>query len=152
MAIIIRVVRLMARCFLFLWEFIGILYFLECPPMILGGFSWILQKSLQLVIVRWKQLYFKTMHINREIALPVHKSDIGWLNSNMAPRVCPWYHAVQLLLMPLFGEEWPNNRIPSSPLRIWSWPTKYHATQDSRDVETCVCSCKKRDSIRPLHE
>ena len=36
MAIIIRVVRLVARYFLFLWEFIGFLYFLDCTPRILG--------------------------------------------------------------------------------------------------------------------
>ena len=52
MVIIIRVVGLMAECFLFLREFIGILYFLECPPKIQGGFMWRIQMSLQLVIVR----------------------------------------------------------------------------------------------------
>ena len=52
MAIIIRFVRLMARWFWFLWEFIEFLYFLECPPRIIGDFMWRLQRSLQLVIVR----------------------------------------------------------------------------------------------------
>ena len=52
MIIIIRVVGLMDGCFWFLWEFIGFLYFLLCPPMILGGFMWRQQMSLQLVIVR----------------------------------------------------------------------------------------------------
>ena len=42
MVIIIRVVGLMTRCFWFLWEFIGFLYF----------FTWRLQRGLQLVIVR----------------------------------------------------------------------------------------------------
>jgi len=45
MAIMIRVAELMARCFWFLWEFVGFFYFLDCPPKILGGFTWRLQKK-----------------------------------------------------------------------------------------------------------
>ena len=45
MAIMIRVAELMARCFWFLWEFVGFLYFLDCPPRILDGFIWRLQKK-----------------------------------------------------------------------------------------------------------
>ena len=45
MAIMIRVAELMARCFWFLWEFVGFLYFLDCPPRILGGFTWRLQNE-----------------------------------------------------------------------------------------------------------
>ena len=43
----------MCGCFYFFWEFLEFLSFLECPPRILGGFTWRLQKSLQLVIVRF---------------------------------------------------------------------------------------------------
>ena len=46
MAIMIRVAELMARCFWILWEFARFLYFLDCPPRILGGISWRLQKEL----------------------------------------------------------------------------------------------------------
>ena len=45
MAIMIRVTELMAVCFWFLWKFIKIFYFLDCPPRILGGFTWRLQKE-----------------------------------------------------------------------------------------------------------
>jgi len=45
MAIMIRVAKLMARCFWFFWEFVGFLYFLDCPPRILSGFTWRLQKE-----------------------------------------------------------------------------------------------------------
>ena len=45
MAIMIRVAELMARCFWILWEFIEFLYFLDCPPRILGGITWRLQKE-----------------------------------------------------------------------------------------------------------
>ena len=45
MTIMIRVVELMAVYFLFLWEFVGFLYFLDCPPRILGGITWRLQKN-----------------------------------------------------------------------------------------------------------
>ena len=41
MIIMIRV----AECFWFLWEFVGFLYFLDCLPRILGGFTWRLQKK-----------------------------------------------------------------------------------------------------------
>ena len=34
------------------------LFFLECPPKILGGFTWMLQRSLQLVIVKYLQGVF----------------------------------------------------------------------------------------------
>ena len=45
MAIMIRVAELMARCFWFLWEFVEFLYILDCPPRILDGFIWRLQKE-----------------------------------------------------------------------------------------------------------
>jgi len=45
MAIMIRVAELMAECFWFLWEFVGFLYFLDCSPSFLGGFTWRLQKK-----------------------------------------------------------------------------------------------------------
>ena len=45
MAIMIRVGELMAGCFWFLWEFVGFLYFLDCPLRILGAFTWRLQKE-----------------------------------------------------------------------------------------------------------
>ena len=45
MAIMITVAELMARCFCFLWKFVEFLYFLDCPPRILGGFVWRLQKE-----------------------------------------------------------------------------------------------------------
>ena len=52
MVIIIRVVGLMAGCFFIFVRIYRIsLFFLECPPRILGGFTWRLQRSLQLVIV-----------------------------------------------------------------------------------------------------
>ena len=54
MTIMIRVVGLMVGYFLFLWEFSRIsLFFLEYPPRVLGGFMWMLESSLQLVIVRY---------------------------------------------------------------------------------------------------
>ena len=53
MVVMIRVAELMARCFWFLWEFVGFLYFLDCPPGILGGFTGGFKMSLQLVIVRF---------------------------------------------------------------------------------------------------
>ena len=52
MTIMIRVVGLTVRCFWFLWEFLGFTYFLECSPRILGGFTWVFKRRLQLVIVR----------------------------------------------------------------------------------------------------
>ena len=45
MSIMIRITELMAGCFLFLWEFVRFFYFLDCPPRILGGFIWRLQKE-----------------------------------------------------------------------------------------------------------
>ena len=57
MVVIIRVVGLMAGYFWFFWEFIGFLYFSECPPKLICGFTWRLQKSLQLVIVRFLHRY-----------------------------------------------------------------------------------------------
>jgi hypothetical protein len=45
MIIMIRDVELMAGCFLFLWEFIGFLYFLDCPPRILCDIMWRSQKE-----------------------------------------------------------------------------------------------------------
>jgi hypothetical protein len=44
MTIMIRDVELMVGCFFFL-EFIGLLYFLDCPPTILGGITWRSQKE-----------------------------------------------------------------------------------------------------------
>jgi hypothetical protein len=46
MIIMIRYVELLTGCFLFLWEFIGFLYFLDCPPRILGDITWRPQKGL----------------------------------------------------------------------------------------------------------
>jgi hypothetical protein len=43
MAIMIRVV--LPDVSIFLWEFLEFLYFLECPPRILSGFMWRLQKK-----------------------------------------------------------------------------------------------------------
>jgi hypothetical protein len=68
----------------------------------------------------------------------------------MAPPVSPFYHALQLALMHP-EREWPSSSIPSSPWRIWSRSTSYHATQDFGGVETWVCSCKKHDSIRLIY-
>jgi hypothetical protein len=45
MAIMIRVVRLIAEYFCLLWEFLGFFYFLEPPLRILGGFTWTLRKE-----------------------------------------------------------------------------------------------------------
>jgi hypothetical protein len=45
MTIMIRDVELMVGCFLFLLEFIGFLYFLDCPHRILGGITWRPQKK-----------------------------------------------------------------------------------------------------------
>ena len=53
--IMIIVVGLMTRCF-FIFVRIS-LFFLEYPPKILGGFTWKLQKSLQLVVIRFRLKY-----------------------------------------------------------------------------------------------
>ena len=45
MTIMIRVAELMARCFFFLRICRISLFYLDCPPRILGGFTWRLQKK-----------------------------------------------------------------------------------------------------------
>ena len=45
MAIMIRVAELMTKYFWILWEFVGFLYFLDCPPRILDVITWRLQKD-----------------------------------------------------------------------------------------------------------
>jgi hypothetical protein len=63
MTIMIKVAELMTECFWFLWEFIGFLYFLDCPSKILGGFTWRLQKkkppisNSKMIVVDSQRLY-----------------------------------------------------------------------------------------------
>ena len=98
MVIIIRVVGLMARCFWFLWEFIGFIYFLEYQSRILGGFMWRLQKNP-----------------------PISNSKIlGW-------STCCWISLGVISCLDLAQPDFLDVVIPWSVswTNLWAWPVQW---------------------------